>query len=231
MERRNTMATHQSIGGMTDDAFLQRMVSTYPERCGDAFWAFYMEQVGAHLPPQPVMVDLGCGPALFLRDLGERHPHATLYGYDITPAMIEYGQQLTYAGTKPTLALHDVTAQPLPLASHSVHLLSMMSILHLFDNPLTVLAEVQRVLVPDGIFFLNDWVRMPLQDYLAWREQNREEALDEGRRRSFRLFPVHNKYTTEDWQWLLAEAGLTSRCHTQLRPTHRIFVAGPTRQA
>jgi ubiquinone/menaquinone biosynthesis C-methylase UbiE len=225
------MATHQSISGMTDNDLLQRMVSTYPERYGDAFWAFFMEQVGTQLPPQPVIVDLGCGPALFLRDLGERHRQATLYGYDVTPAMIEYGQRLAYAGAKPTLALHDVIAQPLPLASRSVHLVSMMSILHLFDDPLTVLAEVQRVLVPDGFFFLSDWIRMPLQDYLAWREQNREEALDEGRRRSFRLFPVHNKYTTEDWKWLLAEAGLTVRCHTQLRPTHRIFVTRPTRQA
>jgi hypothetical protein len=72
---------------------------------------------------------------------------------------------------------------------------------------------------------------MPLQDYLAWREQNMEEALAEGRRRSFRLFPVHNKYSAEDWEWLLAEAGFTIRCHTQLRPTHRIFVTRPTRQA
>ena len=42
--------------------------------------------------PQPVIVDLGCGPGLFLRDLGERYPQATLFGYDVTPAMIAYGQ-------------------------------------------------------------------------------------------------------------------------------------------
>ena len=224
------MATHQSIGGMTDDALLQRMVSTYPERFGDVFWTFFMEQVGAHLPPQPVIVDLGCGPGLFLRDLGERYPQATLYGYDVTPAMLKYGQHLAYTGAIPTLALHDVTAQPLPLAPHSVHLVGMTSVLHLFADPLTVLAEIQRVLVPDGIFFLSDWIRMPLQDYLAWREQNMEEAPAEGRLRSFRLFPIHNKYTTKDWEWLLAEAGFTIRYRTQLRPTHQIFVTRPTRQ-
>ena len=38
------------------------------------------------------MLDLGCGPALFLRDLGERYPAATLYGYDVTPAMVTHGQ-------------------------------------------------------------------------------------------------------------------------------------------
>jgi hypothetical protein len=35
---------------------------------------------------------------------------------------------------------------------------------------------------------------------------------------------VHNKYTTEDWQWLLAEAGLAIRDQTQLRDSHQIFV-------
>ena len=47
-------------------------------------------------------------------------------------------------------------------------------------------------------------------------------------RRGFRLFPAHNKYTTEDWQWLLAEAGFTLLDQTQLRASHRIFVATPT---
>jgi ubiquinone/menaquinone biosynthesis C-methylase UbiE len=224
------MATHQSISGVTDEAFLQRMVSTYPERYDDVFWAFFTEQVGTYLPPQPVIVDLGCGPGLFLRDLGERYPQATLYGYDITPAMLEYGQHLTYPGAQPTLTLHDVTAQPLPLATHAVHLVSMMSVLHLFDEPLTVLAEVQRILVPDGIFFLRDWSRMPLQDYLAWREQNRMEEPAESRQRGFRLFPVHNKYTTEDWQWLLGEAGFTICGQTQSRPTHEIFVTKSRRR-
>jgi len=53
------------------------------------------------------MLDLGCGPGLFLRDVGERYPVATLYGYDVTPAMIAYGQQASYAGAKPTLVVHD----------------------------------------------------------------------------------------------------------------------------
>src|SRR5919106_4822003 len=173
------MATHQALMGTSDEDFLQRMVSSHSERFGANFWAMFTAQIAPALPPQPVIVDLGCGPGLFLRDLGARYPQATLYGYDVTPAMLEYGQHLTYPGAKPTLSLHDVTAQPLPLATHAVHLLSMMPVLHLFDEPLTVLAEVQRVLVPEGIFFLRDWSRMPLQDYLAWREQNRMEEAAE----------------------------------------------------
>lgn len=219
------MATHQSISGMTDEAFVQRMVSTHAERFGEAFWTFFTAEVGARLPPAPVIVDLGCGPGLFLRDLASRYPQATLYGYDVTPDMIAHARGLDWPAAPPTLALHDVTAQPLPLETGSVHLVTIMSVLHLFEEPLPVLDEIRRVLAPGGIFFLNDWIRSPLKDYLARRQEMMNEEPSGSRQRGFRLFPVHNKYTIEDWEWLLAEAGFTIQCRTQQRPTHQMFVA------
>lgn len=221
------MATHQTLSGVSDEDFLQRMLTTYPERFGEAFWTFFIAHVLAHLPPRPVVVDLGCGPGLFLRDLGERSPQAILYGYDITSAMIAYGGQLPSTGARPTLALHDVATQPLPHEAGTVPLVTMTSVLHLFDEPLPVMSEVRRILAPNGLFVLNDWVRIPLQVYLARRTENPGEEPVVSRRRAFRLFPVHNKYTVEDWEWLLTEAGFAIRHQTQLRPTHQLFVATP----
>ena len=218
------MVTHQALSGSTDEEFLQRMARTYPERFGDAFWAFFTTHVAPHLPPQSVMLDLGCGPGLFLRDLGERYPQATLYGYDVTPAMIAYGQQLPCTGAKPALVLHDTATQPLPHADGTVHLVSMSSVLHIFEQPLPVLAEIRRVLAPGGVFLLNDWIRQPLQTYLTRRMEGMQGERAGSLEAGFRLFPVHNKYTPEDWQWLLTEAGLTIRYQTQLRPAHQIFV-------
>jgi len=218
------MVTHQALSGSSDEEFLQRMVSTYPERFGEDLWTFFAAHVAPSLPERPVMIDLGCGPGLFLRDLGERYPQATLYGYDVTPAMAAYGQQLPCTGAKPTLTVHDVATQPLPHAPGTVHLVSMSSVLHVLDEPLPVLAEVRRVLVPGGLFMLHDWIRRPLQVYLEGRVERMGESRAEALRGGFRLFPVHNKYTTEDWQWLLGEAGLPIRSQTQLRPSHQIFV-------
>jgi SAM-dependent methyltransferase len=225
------MVTHQSLSGSTDEEFLQRMATTYPERFGEDFWAFFGGQVAPYLPPRPVLIDLGCGPGLLLRDLGERYPQATLYGYDVTPAMIAYGQQLPSTGAKPTLTVHDTATQPLPHATGTVHLVSMTSVLHVLDEPLPVLAEIRRVLAPGGLFMLHDWIRQPLQTYLTWRLESMQEEPEVSLRRGFRLFPVHNKYTTEDWQWLLAEAGLTIRYQTQLRPSHQMFVCTPADKA
>jgi len=218
------MPTHQSLAGSSDEELLRRMVDTHADRYGETFWAFFTTRVAPSLPTRPVIVDLGCGPGLFLRDLGMRYPSASLHGYDITPAMIAYGQQL--AGVKLTLELHDVTAKPLPQAAGSVDLVSMSSVLHVFDEPLPVLAEIRRVLAPRGIFLLHDWIRQPLATYLAYRRDEIKETGPDATRRAFRLFPVHNKYTPDDWRWLLAEAGLALRDHTQLRASHQIFVSG-----
>jgi ubiquinone/menaquinone biosynthesis C-methylase UbiE len=98
-----------------------------------------------------------------LRDLGERYPDATLYGYDVTSAMIDYARQLAFKTATPTFALHDVAAKALPHASGTVHLASMSSVLHVFDEPLETLAEIRRALAPGGIFLLNDWIRQPLR--------------------------------------------------------------------
>jgi SAM-dependent methyltransferase len=222
------MPTHQSLSGVSDGDLLQRMVSTHSERFGEPFWAFFAARVAPDLPPRPTIVDLGCGPGLVLRDLRERLPAAMLYGYDVTPAMIDHARQLAYKGTAPTLAVHDVTTQTLPHGPGSVNLVSMSSVLHVLDEPLPVLAEIRRVLAPAGVFVLHDWIRQPLASYLAWRRDVMGEGEVESRRRGFRLFPVHNKYTPDDWRWLLAEAGFAVRREAELRPAHRIFVTTVT---
>jgi len=220
------MPTHQSIGGTSDELLLQRMVSTHADRYGATFWELFAKHVAPALPPRPVMIDLGCGPGLLLRDLSDRYAAATLHGYDVTPAMIAYGQQLAFRGPKPAFALHDVTTRPLPHDAGAVHLVSMSSVLHVLDEPLPVLSEIRRVLAPGGTFLLNDWIRQPLSKYLAYRREVLGEGEAETGRR-FRLFPVHNKFTPDDWRWLLTEAGLALRHQAQLRDSHQIFVCQP----
>jgi len=40
---------------------------------------------------------------------------------------------------------------------------------------------------------------------------------------------VHNKYTADDWRWLLGESGFEILDVTELRASHRIFVARASR--
>jgi SAM-dependent methyltransferase len=112
----------------------------------------------------------------------------------------------------------------LPHPSGTVDLVGMSSVLHVFDEPLPTLAEIRRVLAPHGVFLLTDWVRQPLETYLAWRREMGDSE-EESLRRGFRLFPVHAKYTEADWEWLLSRAGFAIRHRERTRPSHAIFVA------
>jgi SAM-dependent methyltransferase len=220
------MATHQEIGRMSDEELLQRLATTHPERFGEAFWTFFTAEVAPRLPARPVVMDLGCGPGLFLRDISARYTPAALYGYDLTPAMIDYARQVTYTGKAPTLAVHDLAAQPLPVTTASINLVHMSAVLHVLDDPFPVLEEIRRVLAPGGVFLLNDWIRTPLPVYLESRTDRSNDA-DADRQRWFRLFPVHNKYTVEDWQWLLTTGGFHIQRSAQVRPHFQLFVTTP----
>lgn len=220
------MATHQSLGGMTDEALLKRMLDIHSEKYDEVFWSFFNAEVLSTLPDEIVAVDLGCGPGLFLHELASRCLNPTLYGYDVTQAMVDYAMMLEWPREMPTLSLHDVGTQLLPLTSDSVHLLCMTSVLHIIDNPLFVLKEIRRVLTQGGIFFLNDWIRHPLKDYLDRRAKNQSEEGNETLQLSgLRLFPVHNKFTVEDWEWLLSQAGFDVRSYPARLPTHQIFIS------
>ena len=201
------------------------MAARYPRRFNDEYWSVFKANVGRHLPAEPSIVDLGCGPGLYLRDVSERHRGSRLYGFDATPAMIDHAQQLRHQGAAPTLVVHDVEKEPLPLDPGSVDLVSMTALLHLLEDPFAVLSEVRRVLRPGGLCLLDDWVRMPLAEYIRTRERDRDETVDKSHKRWLRLFPIHNKYTVADWKWLLAETGFSLVSTVQIRPQSQIFVA------
>lgn len=219
------MTTQQDIVGLSDQEFVERMVERHPRRFNDQYWSVFRANVGRHLPAEPVIADLGCGPGLYLRDLSERHQSSRLCGFDVTPAMIEHARGLRYRGAPPTLAVHDVEEEPLPLDPDSVDLVSMTGVLHVVEDPFAVLAEVQRVLRPGGLFLLDDWVRMPLAQYVQDRPRDRNDPPERQRAGWLRMFPFHNKYTAEDWKWLLAEAGFSLVSSVQIRPQSQIFVA------
>ncbi len=212
-----------------DERALRRQIERYELRFNPAFWQFWDERVAPRLPSAPVIVDVGPGPGLFLRDLSARLPDAQLYGVDSNEAMIENARALDYAGPAPTLSLLDVETAPLPFEDASVDLLTMTAVLHAFNDPFTFLREqAARVVKPGGRFMLYDWFRQPMRDYIARRliepggpEETRYE-------RALEQFRVHNKYTLDDWAWLLGESGMTVEAETSApHPFARVWLLRP----
>lgn len=216
------MATHQEIAQVSDQDLLDRMIKSHDGRFNEDFWLFLEENVAPLLQENPTIIDLGCGPGLLLRDIQTRHSDAKLFGYDITEVMISYAQdEVIFPKSKPHFEVFDVTASSLPHKDDSVDLLVMAAVMHVLPEPLPVMAEIMRCLKPGGVFLLHDWIARPLPDYLDRMLENVPEELHEKAKvQMFRLFPSHNKYTIDDWLWLLEEAGFKIISQAQLGSPH-----------
>ena len=227
------MVTHQSLTGGTDDELLQRMVGSYAGRYNDEYWGLFDEHVRPRLSATPSIVDFGCGPGLFLQDVGKRVPGAALSGYDLTPAMIEYARGLDYGGAAPTLGVMDLLTDQLPMEEGSVDVASIAAVVHLFDDPFPVLDKIRRALKLGGTLLLYDWVRTSLVEYMErGLMSGAERSPEEFRSRSMKLFGVHNHYTADDWRWILAEAKFDVLAEAAPNGKyHRLFVTAPKEQA
>lgn len=192
-----------------EDYLLKRMASS--ERFGDTFWSFFSACVADRLSAAPTVVDIGCGVGRLLEDLRFLYPDATLYGYDKAPEMIAHARGLQFSDFIAQFYVHDVTLEPVSLPSESVDLVVMSSVLHLVEDPFRVLMEVRRLLKPkEGIFLLSDWVRTTMKDYVGSRLKNiPKEQAEQARQFWFSLFPVHNRYSLQDWKWLMSTAGFS----------------------
>jgi ubiquinone/menaquinone biosynthesis C-methylase UbiE len=184
---------------------LARQLERYYVRFNPDFWAFFERDVAPGLPDAPVLADLGCGPGLYLRDVSERLPTATLHGVDKGEEMLGHAGSLEYAGGTPTFHDADVAGR-LPFEDASVDLLTIAAVLHTLVDPFTFLDEVRRVLSPNGRLLLYDWVRVSFADYIAYRQSEPGDPEDARYPRALELFSMHNKYTPDDWRWIFAQA-------------------------
>ena len=204
-----------------DERALRRQLLRYAVRFNDAFWRFWDDAVAPGLPPRPVIADVGSGPGLFLRDLSARLPDAALHGLDANEAMIESAAALDYAGPVPSLRLMDAESQPLPFADGEVDLPTMTAALHMFVDPFSFLrGQAARVIGADGRMLLYDWVRVPMRDYLARRMIEPGEPEATRHQRALEQFRAHNKYTLDDWRWVVAESGLRVEAETAAPHPH-----------
>lgn len=107
------------------------------------------------------LLDIGCGwEARFLREV---EPHISKgVGIDFKAPEIKTGKIETYRA---------VLADRLPFPDHSFEVVTMLAVLEHLDNPVDVVKEALRVLVPGGIFAgtVPSKAAKPVLEFLSYR--------------------------------------------------------------
>lgn len=113
------------------------------------------------------IIDLGCGAGYLIQELASQYPNSDLYGLDIAAGMIEMSKNSL---VQPSIAksfapkLIQADMESLPLASGSFDLLFSSAALQWTDSSKS-LAEIYRILAPEGVAVLATFVEGTLAEW------------------------------------------------------------------
>lgn len=115
-----------------------------------------LELAAAQVPTPRAILDVGCGTGRLLRSAELRFPGATLIGVDPAPSMVEQAKALLPPGSK--IRFQHATAEQLPFAAGEFDLVFSTMTFHHWHVQRQGMAEVKRVLSPQGRWLLADFV-------------------------------------------------------------------------
>jgi len=185
------------------EQFAELMKQTFEGRFNDEFWQAWQQWMAPVMGESAVVLDLGTGPGRFLTEIAARYPGTRAIGVECAEYMINAvpaGSEIIEAD------LHD---PHLPLADGSVDAVMAAVVLHEMHQPVRTLQEMQRCLKSGGRFCVLDWVRAPLQQYLASEEQAVFDPamplaeLED----TFIHFIEHNRFSADDLAFMLEQTG------------------------
>ncbi len=134
----------------------------------DRQWSRYIDAtVNATLRRLPALasgqqvLDVGCGTGALLEALAQRHPRVSLSGADPVGSMLDVARQRL----PESVGLYQAPADSLPFGTGQFDVLVSTSAFHYFEHPRAAVAEMHRVLKPNGRLVITDWCR----DYLSMR--------------------------------------------------------------
>jgi len=107
------------------------------------------------------VLDTGCGFGVVAIEIARNFPEVTITGLDLGRPLLRIGRGLAEkAGVADRIDLLEGDVEKLDYPDHSFDLVINTFMLHIVDNPITMLNEIERVVKPDGRIMITDLRRI-----------------------------------------------------------------------
>ena len=144
---------------MTSSSLSMKLLNMLFRRIGDDF--DYAEKLFSYLPSQfdGVLLDVPVGTGVLTDSLYARYPDATIIGVDYSMGMLQEARKRFEKRGLDNVRLVRADVANLPLDGGAVDIVLSMAGLHAFPDKQAAVAEMRRVLRPDGSLVASSYVK------------------------------------------------------------------------
>ncbi len=146
------------------------------------------------LPPEAVVLEIGCGRGAGAKLIIDEFQPAVLHASDFDIEMVRKARKHLPAGTGERISLTVADTFNLPFRIEAVDAIFGFGVLHHVPDWRAAVAEIARVLKPEGIYFLEELYPSLYQNFIT---------------RHLLLHPTRNRFQSGDLKQGLGEAGLS----------------------
>ncbi|ACB51501.1 hypothetical protein cce_2151 [Crocosphaera subtropica ATCC 51142] len=116
-----------------------------------------------NISAQSTVFDVACGTGIFAEMLLQDQPNLQIIGVDISSEMLKIAKEKcqNYSNVE----FHQFSVTSLPFENNNFDYVICANAFHYFDDPITALKEMKRLVKPDGQIIILDWCR----DYLTMK--------------------------------------------------------------
>ncbi|RDE16693.1 MAG: hypothetical protein C4K47_01015 [Candidatus Thorarchaeota archaeon] len=202
-----------------DPERVKRLAASYSQRYGKTFWHTLLKLTGPER--RETILDLGCGPGLFLLDATTRYKAKRVIGLDASEAMLEQAHHFLAGKLEESntlLRVVDFDSSDPGVEPNTIDLAFSGFLLHEIRNPEGLLPHVYKSLKPKGIYAAYEFVSGDLVSFIDYMKRGGMSEADARRR-----YPHMCKYSLAQFEGMLRGAGF-SRVKSSLIDVRAVFV-------
>lgn len=146
--------THGRV--FSDEDFAQEYADKH-QKMAENFGREYADKLSSHGFATGRILDVGCGFGGTAIVLAKEFPKAQVFGIDLSEPLLQMARQSVEAeGLGERVKFEKGDVHQIPYDDDSFEVVLNINMLHLVDNPIKMLDEMERVLVSDGSLFVAD---------------------------------------------------------------------------